>query len=119
MGLHPCGRHYIAVDGVYFVPVEVTPRDRLLYMIRLPGNPILGEGKPENQNHAVIFAHGETLQTLDMNQDNYMGEAFKMRNLLMLFRGGVRLVGFREHIFSVSGGAVARHPRTGPNRRVA
>nr|GEX55054.1 kinesin motor domain-containing protein [Tanacetum cinerariifolium] len=24
--------------------------------------------KPENQNHAIIFTHGEVLQTIDMNQ---------------------------------------------------
>ena len=47
---------------------------------------IVGEGKPENQNHAVIFAHGEALQTVDMNQDNHLTEAFKMRNLLMELR---------------------------------
>ena len=68
---------------------------------------MLGEGKPENQNHAIIFTRGEHLQTLDMNQDNYMGESFKMRNLLERFTAGVRIVGFREHIFSESGGAVA------------
>jgi callose synthase len=28
----------------------------------------LGEGKPENQNHAIIFTRGEGLQTIDMNQ---------------------------------------------------
>jgi hypothetical protein len=27
---------------------------------------VLGEGKPENQNHAVIFAHCEALQAIDM-----------------------------------------------------
>ena len=84
-----------------------SQRDLVLYKVRLPGNPIIGEGKPENQNHAMIFAHGEYLQTLDMNQDNYLGESFKMRNLLELFKGDVRIVGFPEHIFSVSGGAVA------------
>ena len=47
---------------------------------------IVGEGKPENQNHAVIFAHGEALQTVDMNQDNHLAEAFKMRNLLTELR---------------------------------
>ena len=67
---------------------------------------MIGEGKPENQNHAVIFARGEHMMTLDMNQDNYLGEAFKLRNLLEGFRGNVRLVGFREHIFSEVGGAV-------------
>ena len=75
--------------------------------MKLPGNPILGEGKPENQNQAIIFTRGEHLQTLDMNQDNYLGEAYKMRNLLECFKGRVRIVGFREHIFSKSGGAVA------------
>jgi len=29
---------------------------------------MLGEGKPENQNHAIIFTRGEGLQTIDMNQ---------------------------------------------------
>merc|ERR1711871_1415025 len=42
-----------------------------------------------------------------MNQDNYLGESLKLRNLLQLFQGDVRIVGFPEHIFSVSGGAVA------------
>ena len=82
--------------------------DAVLYKVRLPGNPIIGEGKPENQNHAVVFTRGEHLQTLDMNQDNYMGESYKMRNLLECFSGHVRIVGFREHIFSESGGAVAK-----------
>ena len=79
----------------------------MLYKVRLPGDPIIGEGKPENQNHAIIFCHGQYLQTLDMNQDNYLGEAYKMRNLLEGFTGNVRIIGFREHIFSESGGAVA------------
>ena len=41
-----------------------------------------------------------------MNQDNYMEEAFKMRNLLQEFlekHGGVRtptILGLREHIFT-------------------
>jgi 1,3-beta-glucan synthase component len=43
---------------------------------------ILGEGKPENQNCAMIFCFGECIQTVDMNQENHLAEAFKMRNLL-------------------------------------
>ena len=39
-----------------------------IYNIKLPGNPKLGEGKPENQNHAIIFTRGEALQAIDMNQ---------------------------------------------------
>jgi callose synthase len=39
-----------------------------IYSIKLPGEVILGEGKPENQNHAIVFTRGEALQTIDMNQ---------------------------------------------------
>jgi hypothetical protein len=39
-----------------------------IYSIKLPGDPKLGEGKPENQNHAIIFTRGDALQTIDMNQ---------------------------------------------------
>lgn len=41
-----------------------------IYSIKLPGDPKLGEGKPENQNHAIIFTRGEAIQTIDMNQVN-------------------------------------------------
>lgn len=40
-----------------------------IYRVKLPGKPTdIGEGKPENQNHAIIFTRGEALQTIDMNQ---------------------------------------------------
>ncbi len=42
-----------------------------VYRVRLPDNPIIGEGKPENQNHAMIFTRGEFVQTIDMNQEGY------------------------------------------------
>lgn len=45
-----------------------------IYSIKLPGNPKLGEGKPENQNHAVIFTRGNAIQTIDMNQVNIFFE---------------------------------------------
>lgn len=42
-----------------------------IYRIKLPGPPAkIGEGKPENQNHAIIFTRGEALQAIDMNQVN-------------------------------------------------
>ncbi|PSR95380.1 Callose synthase, partial [Actinidia chinensis var. chinensis] len=87
--------------------------DQVIYRIKLPGPAILGEGKPENQNHAIIFTRGEGLQTIDMNQDNYMEEALKMRNLLQEFlkkRDGVRyptILGLREHIFTGSVSSLA------------
>jgi callose synthase len=90
----------------------VNGLDQIIYRIKLPGNPILGEGKPENQNHAIIFTRGEALQTIDMNQDNYLEEAFKMRNLLGEFNKihGVRrptILGLREHIFTGSVSSLA------------
>jgi callose synthase len=44
-------------------------REVEIYRIRLPGPLKLGEGKPENQNHAIIFTRGDAVQTIDMNQD--------------------------------------------------
>ncbi|CAN4089719.1 unnamed protein product [Withania somnifera] len=87
--------------------------DQVIYRIKLPGPAILGEGKPENQNHAIIFTRGEGLQTIDMNQDNYMEEALKVRNLLQEFlkkHDGVRfptILGLREHIFTGSVSSLA------------
>lgn len=92
---------------------QVQSLDQVIYRIKLPGPAILGEGKPENQNHAIIFTRGEGLQTIDMNQDNYMEEAFKMRNLLEEFlkkHDGVRypsILGLREHIFTGSVSSLA------------
>ncbi|XP_042519046.1 callose synthase 12 [Macadamia integrifolia] len=83
-----------------------------IYRIRLPGPLKLGEGKPENQNHAIIFTRGDAVQTIDMNQDNYFEEALKMRNLLEEFKTyyGIRkptILGVREHIFTGSVSSLA------------
>ncbi|XP_072998818.1 putative callose synthase 8 isoform X1 [Typha latifolia] len=86
--------------------------DQEIYRIKLPGEPIIGEGKPENQNHAIIFTRGDALQTIDMNQDNYLEEAYKMRNVLEEFlrRHGEHaptILGLREHIFTGSVSSLA------------
>ncbi|KAF9588439.1 hypothetical protein IFM89_010198 [Coptis chinensis] len=83
-----------------------------IYRVRLPGPLKLGEGKPENQNHALIFTRGDAVQTIDMNQDNYFEEALKMRNLLEEFRVyyGIRkptILGVREHVFTGSVSSLA------------
>ncbi|KAL3576497.1 hypothetical protein D5086_021780 [Populus alba] len=90
----------------------VDDLDQEIYRIKLPGTPNIGEGKPENQNHAIIFTRGEALQTIDMNQDNYLEEAFKMRNLLQEFlrqrgRRPPTILGLREHIFTGSVSSLA------------
>ncbi|KAJ7956112.1 Callose synthase-like protein [Quillaja saponaria] len=94
------------------VKADIHGKDQEIYSIKLPGNPKLGEGKPENQNHAIIFTRGEAVQTIDMNQDNYLEEAIKMRNLLEEFRGnhGLRpptILGVREHVFTGSVSSLA------------
>ncbi|KAK9278786.1 hypothetical protein L1049_028364 [Liquidambar formosana] len=94
------------------VKADVHGKDQEIYSIKLPGDPKLGEGKPENQNHAIIFTRGEAIQTIDMNQDNYLEEAMKMRNLLEEFRGnhGLRpptILGVREHVFTGSVSSLA------------
>ncbi|KAL5539806.1 hypothetical protein UlMin_044300, partial [Ulmus minor] len=91
---------------------DINGKDKEIYSIKLPGNPKLGEGKPENQNHAIVFTRGNAVQTIDMNQDNYFEEALKMRNLLEEFHRdhGIRLptiLGVREHVFTGSVSSLA------------
>jgi len=85
-----------------------------VYRVRLPGNPVVGEGKPENQNHALIFTRSEYIQTIDMNQEGYFEEALKMRNALQEFtkREGplpTTILGLREHIFTGSVSSLANY----------
>ncbi|OMP02607.1 Glycosyl transferase, family 48 [Corchorus capsularis] len=91
---------------------DINGKDKEIYAIKLPGNPKLGEGKPENQNHAIVFTRGNAIQTIDMNQDNYFEEALKMRNLLEEFHRdhGIRpptILGVREHVFTGSVSSLA------------
>lgn len=107
------------IDGhSEFIPD--TGRRRPKFRIELPGNPILGDGKSDNQNHAIIFYRGEYLQLIDANQDNYLEECLKIRNVLAEFEeysvstqspyaqwghrdfktAPVAIVGAREYIFS-------------------
>lgn len=83
-----------------------------IFRVKLPGPVKLGEGKPENQNHAMIFTRGDAVQTIDMNQDSYFEEALKMRNLLQEYKHyhGIRkptILGVREHIFTGSVSSLA------------
>ncbi|KAK0223683.1 1,3-beta-glucan synthase [Armillaria fumosa] len=100
--------------------IAETGRRKPKFRIELPGNPILGDGKSDNQNHAIIFYRGEYLQLIDANQDNYLEECLKIRNVLSEFeeynistqspyahwghkefkRSPVAIVGAREYIFS-------------------
>ena len=89
------------------------------FRIQLSGNPILGDGKSDNQNHSLIFYRGEYIQLIDANQDNYLEECLKIRSVLAEFEEmttdnvspytpgvpsapsyPVAIVGAREYIFS-------------------
>ncbi|EAU88546.2 1,3-beta-glucan synthase [Coprinopsis cinerea okayama7 len=99
---------------------EKTGKRKPKFRIELPGNPILGDGKSDNQNHAIVFYRGEYLQLIDANQDNYLEECLKIRNILGEFeeysvssqspyaqwghkefaKSPVAIIGTREYIFS-------------------
>ncbi|KAI9670229.1 MAG: 1,3-beta-D-glucan synthase [Alyxoria varia] len=89
------------------------------FRIQLSGNPILGDGKSDNQNHSIVFYRGEYLQLIDANQDNYLEECLKIRSVLAEFEemttdnvspyapglpptkfNPVAILGAREYIFS-------------------
>lgn len=96
------------------------------YRIRLSGNPILGDGKSDNQNSSIIFYRGEYLQVVDANQDNYIEECMKIKSVLSEFeeynmstedycydpelstplKSQVAIVGAREYIFSENVGVL-------------
>lgn len=99
------------------------------YRIRLSGKPILGDGKADNQNHAIVFCRGEYVQLIDANQDNYLEECLKIRSVLNEFEEyftpvdpytsdpentsisdeyahPVAIVGTREYIFSENVGVL-------------
>ncbi|KAJ7748256.1 glycosyl transferase [Mycena olivaceomarginata] len=76
-----CGaRPAVRQDSLEFVPETGKRRPKL--RVELPGNPILGNGKSDNQNHAIIFDRDEYLQLIDANQDHYLEECLKIRNVL-------------------------------------
>ncbi|CAB5375106.1 unnamed protein product [Rhizophagus irregularis] len=70
----------VLIDG----HCEILPNGKRkpIYRIQLPGNPFLGDGKSDNQNHAIIFCRGEYIQLIDANQDNYLEECLKIKNIL-------------------------------------
>ncbi|CEG48640.1 callose synthase [Plasmopara halstedii] len=84
-----------------------------VYRYSLPGDPVLGEGKPENQNNALPFTRGEFVQTIDMNQQHYFEECLKMPQLLCTAdlhpsKKPVSIIGMREHIFTGNASSLAK-----------
>ncbi|DBA03090.1 TPA: hypothetical protein N0F65_003337 [Lagenidium giganteum] len=82
-----------------------------VYRYELPGNPILGEGKPENQNVALPFTRGQYIQTIDMNQEHYFEETLKMPNFLAsatAYGEEATIIGMKEHVFTGGASSLAR-----------
>ncbi|KAJ3193403.1 1,3-beta-D-glucan synthase [Irineochytrium annulatum] len=97
------GKHYsVLIDGK--CPFDNNGARLPRFKVQLPGPPILGDGKADNQNQNIIWTRGEFLQLIDANQDNYLEEAIKIRSMLQEFevsaRTPVAIVGTREFIFS-------------------
>lgn len=108
----PDGNYYSSLIDVT-CPVNSDLRRQPKLRIKLSGNPILGDGKSDNQNHALPFYRGEYIQLVDANQDHYLEECLKIRNVLAEFEemnlvdtyysdnsSSVAIVGAREYIFS-------------------
>jgi len=75
--------------------------------IELPGYPILGDGKGDNQNHAIPFMRGIFSQCIDANQGAYFEQMMLLPCALGEFRSRARgdglskrIIGFPEHITS-------------------
>lgn len=112
--------YYSCLTNGYAEFDEESGLRKPIFKIRLSGNPILGDGKSDNQNHSIIFYRGEYIQVIDANQDNYLEECLKIRSVLSEFEElelnptipyipgieyeeeppPIAIVGSREYIFS-------------------
>jgi len=77
------------------------------WRIELPGYPILGDGKSDNQNHAIPFMRGIFAQCIDSNQGAYFEQMMLLPCVLGEFRTrkrgdprAKRIIGLPEHITS-------------------
>jgi len=87
-------------------PLEGAKR-KPKFRIELPGYPILGDGKGDNQNHAIPFMRGHYSQGIDANQGAYFEQMMLLPCALGEFRSrkrgdgsGKKIIGFPEHITS-------------------
>lgn len=88
--------------------IEATPRRAGLMIGKNKLN--LTQGKAGNQLNALRLSRGFAVQAMDANMGSFIGEAFKVSTVLKYFKqpgmrkNSVRMIGFREHIFTVSHG---------------
>jgi hypothetical protein len=93
-----------------------------IFAIKLPGEVILGEGKPENQNHAIVFTRGEALQTIDMNQVDIISILFHRIYCFLLFQSYLNwywIDRFCTFLFFVLGALLGGNTKDAkPSRRI-
>lgn len=97
------------VDMLHPPPSGAKPERRILKITR-PGRLPIGEGKPENQLHAMQFATGSVMQTMDMNQyctlENGFIAPFLLCRYFRVFHNNPpyapkhRVLGFPEHAYT-------------------
>jgi len=89
-------------------PMDGAGRRQPRLRVELPGFPILGDGKGDNQNHAIPFTRGMFIQAIDANQGAYFEQMLLLPCVLGEFRSSPqagqassrKIVGFPEHITS-------------------
>jgi len=67
-------------------PIDADGRRDPKLRIELPGFPILGDGKGDNQNHAIPFTRGSIIQCIDANQGAYFEQLLLLPCALAEFR---------------------------------
>lgn len=120
-GVHPSqSRRYFSCLIDRTCERDDRGRRKPKFKIELPGYPILGDGKGDNQNHAIPFTRGTFLQCIDANQGAYFEQMLLLPCVLGEFRnttsgsesrGGARgggwldssVVGGRPHVGPASG----------------
>ncbi|QRV97434.1 beta-1,3-glucan synthase [Ceratobasidium sp. AG-Ba] len=75
-------RLFLALIDGHSELMPKTGHRRSKFRIELLENPILGDGKSDDQNREIIFYRGEYLRLIDVNQDNYLEECLKIHNVL-------------------------------------
>eukprot|EP00928_Gymnodinium_smaydae_P034316 TRINITY_DN24351_c0_g1_i1.p1 TRINITY_DN24351_c0_g1~~TRINITY_DN24351_c0_g1_i1.p1 ORF type:complete len:1914 (-),score=312.77 TRINITY_DN24351_c0_g1_i1:172-5913(-) len=100
-------RYYSSLIDKDCPPVPGTLKLTPKLTIELPGFPILGDGKGDNQNHAIPFMRGLINQCIDANQGAYFEQMMLLPCALGEFRTrfkgdthSKRIIGFPEHITS-------------------
>ena len=79
-----------------------TGRRKPKFRVELPGNPILGDGKSDNQNYAIIFYHGEYLQLINAYQDVLVQRAIRTAHSCCLPAQGMCTHTYVSHLAALS-----------------